>query len=162
MDNIAYLLLGSNLGNKRENLNKSIEEISAKAGKIINKSSVYETQAWGFETDDLFVNQVIMIGTNLTPKVLLVTVLDIEKQIGRKQKTTTDYESRLIDIDILFYNSEIINEIDLVIPHPHLHKRNFTLFPLKEIAGNYIHPVFKKNILDLLQESVDDCEVLKV
>ncbi len=162
MINTAYLLLGSNLGNKKENLNKSIEFVSAKVGKLIKKSSIYETQSWGFETKNTFLNQVIKIETTLSSEILLDTILQIENQIGRKRKTSATYESRIIDIDILFYNFDIINQKKLIIPHPELHKRNFTLFPLKEIAEGLIHPVLNKNISELLFESQDECKIIKV
>lgn len=154
----VYLLIGGNLGNRENFLNTAIKEISSTIGKIVNISSLYESEPWGFESMDRFLNQVLIVKTQLPPFTVLKTLQNIENTMGRT-RLTNKYESRTIDIDILFYDNEIINHEFLQIPHPHIQKRKFTLLPLAEIAGNYIHPFLKKSIFQLHQESTDTSKV---
>lgn len=159
--NTAFLILGSNIGDRLEFLNKSIEMISVRIGDIINKSSVYESEPWGFDDNINFYNQVIEIKTQFRPEELLKNILQIELDLGR-ERNTDGYSSRTIDIDILFYNYEIINTSDLIIPHPRMHKRVFTLLPLLEIAPKYLHPLFNKSTDVLLSECADRSYVKKL
>jgi 2-amino-4-hydroxy-6-hydroxymethyldihydropteridine diphosphokinase len=148
--NIAYLLLGSNIGNREKHLSDAIKLIELRLGKIIAKSSVHNTAPWGNENQDYFLNQAICVETLYSAHELLENILIIEKILGRERKKK--WEPRIIDIDILFFNSEIIVEDNLIVPHPYLHKRKFALVCLAEIAGDFIHPVLKKNILQLLND----------
>jgi 2-amino-4-hydroxy-6-hydroxymethyldihydropteridine diphosphokinase len=151
--NTAYLLLGGNMGNVRETFCKAIFEIEKRAGKVSAQSSLYKTAAWGLENQPDFLNQALKIETGLSAQELLATALNIEKKLGRIR--LEKYGARMIDIDILLFNDAIINEENLKIPHPLLHERNFALAPLAEIAPNIFHPLFHKNISQLLVECPD-------
>ncbi len=151
----AYLLLGSNLGNKLAQLQNAREQIVAKVGAIVQSSSLYESEPWGFESEEWFVNQVLKVETTLAPEALLAINQQIEQALGRERKQTGHYESRTMDIDILFYDDVILQTDNLTIPHPHLHERRFTLLPLAEIAPSLQHPALKKNIATLLEECGD-------
>lgn len=146
---ICYLGLGTNLGDKQQNLQKAIAWIAEKIGVFSAVSSVYENQAWGFTSENTFFNQVVCVETNLSPKEILDETQTIEKIIGRKKKTGINFEDRIIDIDILFYEDLVLERNELQIPHPHLHKRKFVLQGLYEIAPNLIHPVLNKSIAEL-------------
>jgi len=154
----SILLLGSNLGDRKEILEKVKIRINSEAGKIIKTSSIYESEAWGFEAENSFLNQAIVIETEMNPGQLLPALLKIEKGLGRI-RSAGEYESRLIDIDILFYEDEIINEKDLVVPHARIQDRMFVLKPLKEISENLIHPVFNKSINNLFDNCKDNLKV---
>jgi 2-amino-4-hydroxy-6-hydroxymethyldihydropteridine diphosphokinase len=152
-NNGIFLLLGTNLGNRQENLAKAKELLTKKAGEILSESSIYLTKAWGNTAQPDFLNQVFKIKTSLAPEKLLEKILAIELEMGRLR--TEKWGSRLIDIDILFYNDLVIQSSKLIVPHPALHKRRFTLIPLAEIAAEFVHPVLNKSI-DQLLESCDD------
>jgi len=145
--NDVFLLLGSNLGDRQLFLQQADEAISREVGNIIKRSSVYQTQSWGKTDEPDYLNQVLLVKTDLSPGDVLQRILAIEQTMGRRR--AEKWGSRTIDIDILFYDDEVINEPDLVIPHPHLHERKFVLEPLAEIAPEYIHPVLNKSILQL-------------
>jgi len=159
--NQVYLLIGGNLGDRYKLIGSAIQSIAKKIGKIVNESAIYETTPWGFESEQDFLNQVVHISTNLTPKDVLNKCLEIEKELGRNRESE-QYSSRTMDIDILFYNDEIIHEQELIIPHERLYKRRFTLEPLVEIAPDLIHPVIKKSISDISKECKDNSEVKKL
>jgi len=146
---IAYLGLGTNLGNRKENLSKAIEAISLKMS-ISKQSSLYETTAWGYTDQPDFLNQVIQVETNLSPLRLLNFLKKTEVELGRVENF--HYGPRLIDIDILFYDDLIKTTGRLQIPHPRIPERAFVLVPLNEIAPGYIHPVLKKTVAELLAE----------
>ena len=158
--NQSYLLIGGNLGNRQENLEKAGQLIAANAGQVRKSSSLYETEAWGIHDQPAFLNQVLFVVTKLDPRQLLSTILDIEHQMGRER--TQKFGPRSIDIDILFYNNEIMDEPGLTIPHPQLHLRRFTLEPLNEIAPSYFHPVIQKSVSDLLRDCPDSLAVKKL
>ncbi len=156
----TYLGIGSNLGERENNLSTAIIRISEETGIIVAASSVYETEPWGFSTDRLFLNMVLKVETFREPQALLEALLHIERSMGRI-RDRDKYSSRIIDIDILFYEDIIIARNDLIIPHPHLHERRFVLEPLAEIAPDFVHPVYKKIISYLLESCDDTCIVRK-
>ena len=156
-----YLLLGGNLSDKRKIFSETFLLLGVRVGKITEKSSIYETEPWGFESDDLFWNQAVEILTELSPEEVLGQTQRIELELGRIRKAT-QYDSRIIDIDILFYGDQVINQQNLVVPHPRIQERKFALVPLCEIAPNLVHPVFQKSIGQLLQECADPLKVEKV
>jgi 2-amino-4-hydroxy-6-hydroxymethyldihydropteridine diphosphokinase len=155
-----FLLLGSNLGDRKQHLLQAIALIEQNIAPVLKASSVYETQAWGKTEEPDYLNQVVMLRTVLSPKKLLETTLSIENTLGRQRQEK--WGSRTIDIDILFYDKMIINEEDLRIPHPELHKRRFTLEPLAEIAPELLHPELHQNILQLKNELKDNLIVKKL
>jgi 2-amino-4-hydroxy-6-hydroxymethyldihydropteridine diphosphokinase len=157
----AFLGIGSNLGKREDNLRIAIGRIVEETGRIEAVSSVYETEPWGFETDNLFLNMVVKVETSLEPQALLEALLRIEKSMGRRRDKEF-YSSRIIDIDILFYDDIILNENYLKIPHPHLHERRFVLEPLAEIAPDFIHPVFNKKVSSLLELCKDSGRIRKI
>lgn len=156
--NKVYLLLGGNLGNRHWNLRSATEAIEKNIGKIVLSSSVYETAPWGMEHKQPFLNQVILVETELNPQPLLSAILSIESAMGRL-RNATQWQERTIDIDILFFNDEVQHQPNLTLPHPRLHQRKFTLVPLHEIAPQYVHPVYNKAIAQLLAECDDTLEV---
>ena len=156
----VFLGIGTNLGEREENLRKAIKLIEEHIGSITEESSVYETEPWGFQSETSFFNMVIKIETNLTPSGLLGRILMIEAMMGRLREGQ-GYKSRIIDIDILFFETRIFENKVLKIPHPKIQDRRFVLVPLSEIAGDLIHPVFNKSIQELLKECKDKCKVLK-
>ena len=153
----TYLLLGSNEGNREGYLETARREIVAQVGSCFITSSVYETAAWGKQDQSSFLNQVIGIETRLSAVDLLKTLLNIELKLGRTR--AEKWGSRIIDIDILFYGEEIINTGDLIIPHPRIEERRFTLVPMVEIAADFIHPASRKSMTELLVDCKDDLEV---
>jgi 2-amino-4-hydroxy-6-hydroxymethyldihydropteridine diphosphokinase len=157
----AFIGLGTNLGNREENLKKAIENIIMYAGDVISCSGIYVTEPWGFRSEDHFLNLVLRIATSLKPVDLLKHLLKIEMQMGRL-RGTEKYSSRIIDIDILLYGNEIINKPYLKIPHPEIPERKFVLVPLCDIAPEMIHPVLKKTFKDLLEECNDESIVKRI
>ncbi len=152
MKNGVYLLLGSNLGKRKENLLLALRSIQH-IGPVLTVSRIYQTQAWGNTQQPDFLNQVIQIAFKNSPKELLKKILTIENDMGRVR--TDKWGPRIIDIDILFAGITVVNERDLIIPHPQLQMRRFTLLPLAEIAPEFIHPVLNKTCQQLLTECVD-------
>jgi|WetSurMetagenome_2_1015567.scaffolds.fasta_scaffold975453_1 2-amino-4-hydroxy-6-hydroxymethyldihydropteridine diphosphokinase len=159
MSNV-YLSLGSNLGDRKRNLENAIGEIGRRCGEIDISSSFYVTTPWGFSSPNDFINSVILVITTLEPAALLAILKDIELNAGRQAKTKTEYQDRPVDIDILFYDDRVVATEQLTIPHPRLHLRLFVLIPLVEIAPQIIHPVFQKTVTDLLRNCPDHSAVL--
>lgn len=145
---IAYIGIGSNLGNREENCEKAIYLLEQKGIKVTKRSSFYETEPWGVKEQPKFINMAVEIETYLKPEELLRTIKEIENEIGRR--SSTRWGPRIIDLDILFYNDLILRTPELEIPHPLIHERDFVLKPLSEIAPDKIHPVLKKTIKELL------------
>jgi 2-amino-4-hydroxy-6-hydroxymethyldihydropteridine diphosphokinase len=157
----AIIGLGTNLGNREENLKKAIENIIMSAGEVISCSGIYETEPWGFRSEDHFLNMVLSITTSLKPVDLLKRLLKIEMQMGRI-RGTEKYSSRIIDVDILLYGNEIINQPYLKIPHPKIRERKFVLVPLCDIASEMIHPVLNKTFAALLENCKDESKVERI
>jgi 2-amino-4-hydroxy-6-hydroxymethyldihydropteridine diphosphokinase len=157
--NNAYLLIGGNMGDRLANLTSAIKAIEAHIGNIIQHSSIYETAAWGMEDQPSFLNQALLIETNFEAEDLLNNLLKIEIQMGRIRNQPLG--PRTIDLDIIFFNDQIIHSETLSIPHPHMQKRNFVLNPLNEIAPEFIHPVFNKTIHQLLIDCTDSLLCIK-
>ena len=160
--NTVYLLLGSNLGNSKELFQQAIHMLELNVGVINHFSCLYESPPWGFQHENNFINQALKISTELSPFETLEACLSVEQQLGRIRANTDNYEARTIDIDILLFNSEIVNEKDLIIPHKHLHNRRFALLPLIEIEPHQIHPKFDKTISQLLYSCSDNSDVRKL
>jgi 2-amino-4-hydroxy-6-hydroxymethyldihydropteridine diphosphokinase len=155
-----YLLLGTNLGKKEANLLHSKEKIIENEILILNESSIYETEPWGFEHPRSFYNQVIQIETQISPHDLMNLLLKIEKELGRTRKQGV-YEARIIDIDILLYDDLVMHSDLIILPHPRMHLRRFALEPLCEIAPQHIHPYFSKTVQELLKACVDKKKVTR-
>jgi len=156
-----YLLLGGNLGDKKRVFSEAETRLNVLLGKIIARSAIYETEPWGFESDDIFWNQVLEFSTSLSPEEVLLRTQQTELDLGRIRKEN-QYVSRVIDIDILFYGDQVIQLENLIIPHPRIQERKFVLVPLAEIAPKLIHPVFQKSIEQLLNECKDSLRVEQV
>ena len=147
----VYLGLGTNTGNKQENMRRAIGSLSLALGSPIACSTFMESEPWGFESDNTFLNCVVAFSTSMPPLALLDTTEQIERSMGRTSKSINgQYSDRIIDIDILFYGNEIIDSKRLTVPHPLLHKRTFVLRPLHEIAPQLTHPAMGRTIDELL------------
>ncbi|PWJ38486.1 2-amino-4-hydroxy-6-hydroxymethyldihydropteridine diphosphokinase [Sediminitomix flava] len=153
----AFLSLGGNMGDRLQALQDASNELINRVGLILKSSSIYETDAWGVTDQPAFYNQVILVETELSPRELLSTILEIEKDLGRVR--ILKWGQRLIDIDILFYDNEIIEEEGLIVPHPYLHDRMFALAPLAEIDSQYVHPKIGKSLATLKSLCKDELEV---
>jgi 2-amino-4-hydroxy-6-hydroxymethyldihydropteridine diphosphokinase len=150
----VFLLTGSNLGESINLISMAAKHAGEKIGDVKQRSHVYSSESWGYHSADLYYNQCIEVKTESEPYEILEKILKIESEMGRI-RSGKGYTDRVIDIDILFYGGEIINENELTIPHPRLHLRKFALVPMNEIAGDFIHPVFQKTIKELLDECED-------
>jgi 2-amino-4-hydroxy-6-hydroxymethyldihydropteridine diphosphokinase len=155
----TFLSLGSNLGQSRDYLRQAVELIgSSETGQIAGLSQVYRTKAWGKTDQPDFLNMAIELRTSLRPEMLMQQLLEIEKKMGRERKEK--WGERIIDIDILLYENEVVNTDNLIIPHPEMHNRKFVLVPLMELHPQAVHPVLQKNISQLLALCTDDSAVI--
>ncbi len=159
MSTIAYLLLGSNIGDRAAHLHQAQQTLAATAGDIVAASAFYETAAWGLEDQPAFLNQALAVRTTLDAPALLVACLATEQQAGRERQQR--WAARTLDVDILLYGNEIIETPTLTVPHPALPARRFALTPLAEIAPQLVHPQLKQTISELLAICPDPLEVLK-
>ncbi len=150
----VYLSLGSNLGNRYLHLQKCLFALGKRLGPVTQLSHVYENPAVGFDGND-FLNACVALDTHLAPHAVLSTILEVEQEMGRQRGTSENYESRTIDIDILYYGEEIISSQQLTLPHPKMAERNFVLKPLSDIAPQRYHPLLNKDTRNLLQQSKD-------
>ena len=157
--NKTYLLLGSNMGNSQQQLSIAIKNITEQVGTVTRQSSLYTTAAWGNTSQPDFLNQVIVVSTELTALQTINIVLSIENKMGRVR--TTKNAPRIIDIDILFFNKEIITQKILTVPHPEIENRRFVLIPLNELSPSFTHPINKKTIHQLLADCTDTLDVKK-
>ena len=152
-EDTIYLGLGTNEGNKEENIRGAIEELSHLLGTPTAVATIIETEPWGFQSDNSFLNTVVAFKSTLAPEEILKATQEIELRLGRTKKSIDGcYSDRPIDIDILLYGSRVIESEQLTIPHPLLHKRLFVLQPLAQIAPGLIHPILGKSIAELLKE----------
>jgi 2-amino-4-hydroxy-6-hydroxymethyldihydropteridine diphosphokinase len=158
--NIAYLLIGGNLGNRSENLQKAIQYIEQSCGEIIQSSAIYETAAWGLTDQPSFYNQALILSSELQPNQLMQSLLTIETDMGRVREIKMG--PRIIDLDILLIDQLIQQNELLEIPHPALALRRFALLPLAEIAPDLVHPILHKTIETLLLECLDVLDVQKL
>ena len=156
--NTAYILLGSNEGDRQTHLLKAIEFIEKGAGSVVKQSEIYTTMAWGNLEQPDFLNQVLCVHTCFPPAQLLNSLLAIEEKLGRL-RNGAKWMPRTIDTDILFYDELILHTADLVIPHPYIQDRKFVLIPLAEIAPQHLHPLLKKNMQSLVDQCTDLLEV---
>lgn len=157
--NKTYLLLGSNLGNSFVQLSKALVHIEKQIGRINRRSGLYTTAAWGNTKQPHFLNQVIIVETTLTALETMQAILQIEKKMGRVR--TLKNAPRIIDIDILFFNKDIIDLEQLTIPHPQIQNRRFVLVPLNQLSPNLRHAVLKKSVHQLLMHCPDKLNVKK-
>ena len=147
---IAYLGLGTNIGNKRRNMITAAALLAERVGDILALSGFYETEPWGFESENFFLNAAVKLKTSsFSPLELLRITQRIEKELGRAEKSSGVYHDRIIDIDILLYEDEVLQIPELTLPHPLMHERKFVMEPLAEIAPFVVHPVLKERIIDL-------------
>jgi 2-amino-4-hydroxy-6-hydroxymethyldihydropteridine diphosphokinase len=150
----VYLGLGTNLGDKERNLNEAISLLSLEIGDVVRQSSFLASKPWGFNSKNEFLNAVVLVETNLPPFDLLAKTQEIERSLGRIAKSANGYSDRLIDIDILLYDSQVVDLPALKIPHPLMAERDFVLIPLSEIAPQLVHPVLGKKIIELLNDLI--------
>lgn len=158
--NKTYLLLGSNMGNSRQQLAVAQKNIEKDIGKIIRQSHLYQTAAWGKTDQPDFINQVVIVDTRLSAAEAMNAILIIEKNMGRIR--TLKNAPRIIDIDILFFNKETIKTKLLTVPHPLLQQRRFVLVPLNELSPRFIHPLLNKTVSQLLKDCPDKLDVKKI
>ncbi|HEY9169338.1 MAG TPA: 2-amino-4-hydroxy-6-hydroxymethyldihydropteridine diphosphokinase [Lutibacter sp.] len=156
----TYLSLGSNQGNKLDNLQQAINLIAEKIGAVEKISSVYKTESWGFKSAD-FLNICIKVSTKLNVESLLKYIHEIELLLGRNRTAETGYKARIIDIDVLFFDTEIVISKELVVPHKDMLNRKFVMVPLAEIAPNIIHPITKQSVQTCLENCIDNSPVEK-
>ena len=154
---LYHLVLGSNLGNRLQQLDLAKKMLSEKAGQLTGESKIYETQPWGFDDQPWFLNQVVALQSELEPLPLLSMLKATEKELGRQPGEK--WHARHIDMDILLCESMVLQTPNLTIPHPHLQERNFVLIPLMDLVPLFIHPVLGKSIEELYLESRDTGEV---
>ena len=157
----TYLSLGSNVGKRLENLQIAVDRVAERIGHVTRISSVYTSSAWGYEGED-FLNMCLEVSTSLSPERLLERILGIERDMGRTRREASVYEDRIMDIDILLFDDEIIFDKDLQVPHPKMLDRKFVLVPLAEIAPDLIHPIAKKTIRNCLKSCDDPGTVEKI
>jgi len=156
--NLIYLSLGSNLGRREQHLEEALKLIESRIGRIMAKSSFYESEPWGYTSENWFCNCCVSLRSNLQPLVLLDSLLALEKEMGRERRGT-GYGDRIIDIDLLFYGDKRLDHPRLSLPHPSMGDRRFVLIPLAEIAPELIHPLTRLSISKMLQNCTDNTEV---
>ena len=159
--NKVVLITGGNLANRELYLSQAAFYIGKNIGSITRFSKIYDTAPWGFNHEQTFLNQALIVETCLLPHEVLEKINEIEKKMGRTRKDSKGYSARTIDIDILFFNDEIIDELDLIIPHPHIGKRMFVLKPLCEIMPDYFHPITKVSIKNMVESCEDKLAVFE-
>jgi 2-amino-4-hydroxy-6-hydroxymethyldihydropteridine diphosphokinase len=159
VESVVLLGLGSNMGDRLSYLSYALNELDTEAGRVTAKSSVWETEPWGFEAEEQFLNMAVELTTVLDPKSLMGVIKSMEARLGRTRIKGPGYHSRVIDIDILLWGDRIFSGPGLQVPHPRIAGRRFVLVPLCEIAPYNIHPVIGKSLIELLGECDDRSEV---
>ena len=159
--NKAVLLFGSNLGDSQLLFQQAISLIDERLGDLEMQSTLYQSPPWGFDHENDFINQVLIVNTEKDAEKVLQSCLQIESDLGRR-RTIQGYGARTIDIDVLFVNNEVIETDNFILPHPRLHLRKFTLLPLVELIPDFVHPTLQKNIQELLVACEDNSEVRKI
>jgi len=157
MSHLAYISLGGNIGNTLEIFQNALLAIEKKLGKIIQKSSIYQTAAWGKEDQNDFLNQVILIETSFDAKKLLDSLLTIELLFERKR--IERWGPRTLDLDLLSFDNQIVQAVSLTLPHPRIQERKFILVPLAELNPNWVHPMLRKSVSELLDNCADQLKV---
>ena len=148
----CYILFGSNQGNKEAILEQACNLINIRCGMLVERSSAYHTEPWGFESDEWFLNELLVVETELEPDALMDALMKIEAELGRvRHPEQKGYSSRTIDLDILYYGDRIIDTAKVTVPHPRLHLRAFALMPLCEIIPDFLHPIFNLSQTQLLE-----------
>lgn len=159
----CYILFGSNMGDKEALFAQACLLINNRCGRVVEVSSAYESEPWGFEAKEWFLNRLIVVETELEPEEMMRQLLDIEAELGRVRHPEAEgYASRTADLDILYYGSRIVLTDSLTIPHPRLHQRRFALLPLCELAPQLVHPAFNLTQTELLKRCFDFSEVRKI
>ena len=149
----SYILFGSNQGDKKALLEQACALINSRCGMLVERSSAYTTEPWGFEADEWFLNELLVVETEMEPDDLMEALLGIEAELGRVRKPGQQgYSSRTVDLDILYYGDRIVNTEKVTIPHPLLHLRKFALMPLCEIIPDFLHPIFNVSQTQLLEK----------
>ena len=151
----VVLLLGSNIEPRKEYLDRAIGILQEDIGTMTNVSRIYQSEPWGFEAKVRFLNMALVFNTDKSAKEVLTICLKTEQRLGRERKIESGYASRKVDVDVLYYGNEIVNQPELVIPHPRLHLRRFALIPLTDVVPDMVHPILKKNQNELLDECKD-------
>ncbi len=154
----VYLCLGGNVGDTLNYLQNAIAMIGRRIGSVVSQSAVYQSEPWGFNAEQMFLNQVVVAETELEPHAVLEHCLQIESELGRT-RSGNGYEPRTIDIDIIFFGHQLVSQPDLQVPHPLMHQRNFVLRPLCDVAADFVHPVFRKTVHQILTECDDNAMV---
>ena len=159
----CFILFGSNMGDKNKTYDQACLLINNRCGRIVAQSSAYESEPWGFEAKEWFLNRLIVVETELEPEAMMRQLLDIGAELGRvRHPEAGGYTSRTADLDILYYGSRIVLTDNLTIPHPRLHQRRFALLPLCEVAPEFVHPAFNMTQTELLKRCFDFSEVRKI
>ncbi|MBR6082173.1 MAG: 2-amino-4-hydroxy-6-hydroxymethyldihydropteridine diphosphokinase [Salinivirgaceae bacterium] len=156
----VYLCLGGNIGDTRNYLQNAVAIIGRRIGRVVSQSAVYQSEPWGFNAEQMFLNQVVVAETELEPHAVLELCLQIEAELGRT-RSGNGYEPRTIDIDIVFFGQQIISQPDLQVPHPLMHRRNFVLRPLCDVAADFVHPVLGLTVRQLADICDDKAVVRK-
>lgn len=158
----ATIIFGSNSGDKRDLIESAVSRIAFRTGRVVSVSSFYETEPWGFDCPDLFLNRIAVFETELTAHDFLSICLETEQEFGRVRSSSTRYTSRTIDIDILFYGTEAIRTPELIVPHPRMQLRKFVLVPLQEVMPDFVHPILQRTVSELLYSCPDRMKVKRL
>ena len=159
----CYVLFGSNQGDKEAIFAQACLLINNRCGRVVQVSSAYESEPWGFESEDWFLNRAVVVEIDKGPEEVLHLLLDIERELGRvRHPEIQGYTSRTADLDILYFGTRIVHTNMLTVPHPRVHLRRFALMPMCEVAPELVHPVFAKTQEELLRQCPDECIVRRV